>query len=173
MLFETWKQFGKAKLSLKLAPKPLIVQFQAVACAGRLPKPVTSEPIIDSVPGILLFATLLIAALGSSMTRGHTPMKRLWIVLNMAVVLAACQSSDTPRFHRMTPLELQAYNETVELPDMVYCFEEVRIGSMIKKKYCLTLFEITTALDNTSSFIGTINYGGSGPAFRGAGPGLR
>lgn len=100
-------------------------------------------------------------------------MRRILMVLGMAVLLAACQGSGSPPFHRMTPQELQAYNETVELPDMVYCFEEVRIGSMIKKKYCLTLFEISTALDNTSSFIGTINYGGSGPAMRRPGPGLR
>jgi len=100
-------------------------------------------------------------------------MNRLLILVSIALLLTACQTSDTPRFHKMTPVELQAYNESVELPDMVYCFEEVRIGSMIKKKYCLTLFEITTALDNTSSFIGTINYGGNGPAIRGPSPGFR
>ncbi len=94
-------------------------------------------------------------------------MNRLLILLSIASMLAACQTSNTPRFHKMTQLELQAYNESVELPDMVYCFEEVRIGSMIKKKYCLTLFEITTALDNTSSFIGTINYGGGNPPLGG------
>lgn len=101
-------------------------------------------------------------------------MNKILIVLSTALLLASCQStSSTPRFHRMTPEELQAYNETVQLIDMVYCFEEVRIGSNIKKKYCLTLYDIATALENTSSFIGTINYGGSGPAIRRPDPGFR
>ncbi len=100
-------------------------------------------------------------------------MNRLIILLYIATLLAACQSNGTPRFHKMAPEELQAYNESVQLLDMVYCFEEVRIGSMIKRKYCLKLYEVATELENSSSFIGTISYGGSGPVFRGGSPGLR
>ncbi|MDA1369336.1 MAG: hypothetical protein O2971_01040 [Proteobacteria bacterium] len=80
------------------------------------------------------------------------------------VLLVACQNSG-PAFHRMDRSELQAYNDTVEVPDMVYCFEEVRTGSFIKKKYCLTLQEIADALEDNSNYVGTINYDGGGRAF--------
>jgi len=93
-------------------------------------------------------------------------MNKLLIVLSALVLLAACQVSDTPSFNRMTPDQLQAYNESVELLDMVYCFEEVRIGSHMKKKYCLSILEIATAVENSAAQIGTIHYGGNGVTSR-------
>ena len=89
-------------------------------------------------------------------------MNKLLAVVISCLVLVACETTDRPPFRRMTELELQAYNQTVELPSMVYCFDEVRTGSFIKKKYCFTLLEIANAANNNALTLGNLNYGGGG-----------
>ena len=89
-------------------------------------------------------------------------MNKLLAAVISCLVLVACETTDRPPFRRMTELELQAYNQTVELPSMVYCFDEVRTGSFIKKKYCFTLFEIASAVNDNAHTLGNLNYGGGG-----------
>ena len=89
-------------------------------------------------------------------------MNKLLAAVISCLVLVACETTDRPPFRRMTELELQAYNQTVELPSMVYCFDEVRTGSFIKKKYCFTLFEIARAANDNAHTLGNLNYGGGG-----------
>lgn len=89
-------------------------------------------------------------------------MNRIMIAALASVILASCTGTNQLAFHRMTEIELQVYNESVELPDMVYCFDEVRTGSFIKKRYCLTLLDIAVALEDNSHALGAVNYGGGG-----------
>lgn len=86
-------------------------------------------------------------------------------------MLASCQSADNRSFRQMSEEELIAYNTTVALGDNVYCFEDVRTGSFIRKKYCLTLQEIVDQVNDNSHTLGVLNYGGPGP-FRGGGIGI-
>ena len=95
-------------------------------------------------------------------TAGINFMSKLLIAVISCLVLVACETTDRPPFRRMTELELQAYNQTVELPSMVYCFDEVRTGSSIKKKYCFTLLEIASAINDNAHTLGNLNYGGGG-----------
>ena len=93
---------------------------------------------------------------------GMNFMSKLLVAVVSCLVLVACETTDRPPFRRMSELELQAYNQTVELPSMVYCFDEVRTGSFIKKKYCFTLLEIANAANNNAHALGALNYGGGG-----------
>jgi|TARA_B100001964_G_C13840711_1_gene425701 hypothetical protein len=74
------------------------------------------------------------------------------------ITLTTCTSSSKIAFNRMTGLELASYNETVEMPQKVYCFEEVRTGTFIKKRYCFSLAELATELHDNALSLGTINY---------------
>ena len=93
---------------------------------------------------------------------GMNFMSKLPVAVISCLVLVACETTDRPSFRRMNELELQAYNETVELPYMVYCIDEVRTGSFIKKKYCFTLLEIANAVNDNAHTLGNLNYGGGG-----------
>ena len=89
-------------------------------------------------------------------------MNKLLAAVISCLVLVACETTDRPPIRRMTEAEVQAYNQTVELPAMVYCFDEIETGSFIKKKYCFTLLEIANSVNNSSHVLGTLNYGGGG-----------
>ena len=92
-------------------------------------------------------------------------------LLFAALILASCQSSENVSFRQMTEEELIAYNSTVPLGDSVFCFEDVRTGSHIRKKHCLTLQEIINQVNDNSHALGVLNYGGPGP-FRSSGGGV-
>ena len=84
-----------------------------------------------------------------------TIIHRILTFLLLVTVLAACAvQSDIPQFDRMSDTELAMYNSTADVPDMVLCVEEVRIGSHIRKKFCATL-------ENQSNQLGVMNHGGS------------
>jgi hypothetical protein len=91
-----------------------------------------------------------------------TIIHRILTFLLLVTVLAACAvQSDIPQFDRMSDTELAMYNSTADVPDMVLCVEEVRIGSHIRKKFCATLEEYANALENQSNQLGVMNHGGS------------
>ena len=74
------------------------------------------------------------------------------------LVLASCTSTPgETSFRKMTLEELLAYNSTVPLEDNVYCFEEARTGSYIRKKHCKTLREIANEMNDSSLTLGTLN----------------
>ncbi|NKB34412.1 MAG: hypothetical protein GKR91_15075 [Pseudomonadales bacterium] len=98
-------------------------------------------------------------------------MKKLTFLLCTIFVLVSCQATDRTSFRQMTEEELIAYNSTVELGDNVYCFDDVRTGSFIRKKHCLTLQEIVNQVNDNSHTLGVLNYGGPS-AFRGVGVGI-
>ena len=98
-------------------------------------------------------------------------MKTSLTLLFAAWILASCNSSEKVSFRKMTEEELIVYNSTVPLGDSVFCFEDVRTGSHIRKKHCLTLQEIINQVNDNSHALGVLNYGGPGP-FRGGGVGF-
>ena len=65
---------------------------------------------------------------------------RPWLA-GWAFVLTACNSAQM-NFERMSFPELVAYNRTVEPMDQIYCVEEIRAGSHIRRRHCETLIEI-------------------------------
>lgn len=77
--------------------------------------------------------------------------------------LASCKTTGHAAFHKMSEEELIAYNSTVELGDNVYCFEDVRTGSFIRKTHCLTLQEIVDQVNDNSHTLGVLNYAGQSP----------
>ena len=89
---------------------------------------------------------------------------KILMVIVASVFVSSCANTDDHiPFHRMTEEQLVAYNQTVDLEDNVYCFEDVRTGSFIRKVRCMTLFDIVTAVNDNSHTLGVLNYGGTPP----------
>ena len=88
-------------------------------------------------------------------------MYRIPLAIIACLTLGSCASNETS-FESMSFEELAIYNSTAELADTVYCIEGVRTGSHIRKNRCATLLEIANSLENSSTELGTINYGGRG-----------
>lgn len=84
-------------------------------------------------------------------------MKKLSVIAVATLLLAACENS-RPAFHRMSEQELVAYNASVDAPDQIYCVEEVRAGSFIRKRFCASLADIANALENQINGLDVINY---------------
>ena len=77
------------------------------------------------------------------------------------LTLGACTAPESI-FKHMSEDELALYNATVPIEEMVYCFEEVRTGSHIRKKYCSSLAEITAALTASYDQLDTMQRGING-----------
>ena len=98
-------------------------------------------------------------------------MYRIPLAIIACLMLGSCASTERS-FERMSFEELAFYNSTADLADTVYCIEEVRTGSHIRKNFCATLIEIANALENQSTSLGPINYAGPGVFGGGGGGGL-
>lgn len=85
-------------------------------------------------------------------------MYRILLAIIAILMLGACTASG-PNFKRMSDYELATYNAIVSTDEMVYCFEEIRTGSHIKKKYCSTLIEMTNALNDSAARIDAMHRG--------------
>lgn len=85
-------------------------------------------------------------------------MCRILLVGIAMLMLGACTAPGSI-FKHMSEDELALYNATVPINDMVYCFEEVRTGSHIKKKYCSSLAEIVAALTSSYDQLNTVHSG--------------
>lgn len=85
----------------------------------------------------------------------------VWKFILPVTVLVLASCSSTPEqipFRKMSLEELLAYNATVPLEDNVYCFEEARTGSYIRKKHCMTVREIANEMNENSLTLGTLNH---------------
>lgn len=80
---------------------------------------------------------------------------RLYLV-GCAFALTACNSNAPIDFERMSAGELMAHNRTVEFWDQVYCADEVRAGSHIRRRHCETLIEIKERVANSAEAINVI-----------------
>lgn len=88
-------------------------------------------------------------------------MCRILLVGIAMLMLGACTTPGSI-FKHMSGQELALYNAAVPIEDMVYCFEEVRTGSHIKKKFCSSLAEIAAALSASYAQIDSIHQGSNG-----------
>lgn len=79
------------------------------------------------------------------------------ICLILLSTLAGCLRPAGPNFARMSDEELAAYNASVSAGDMVYCFEEVRLGSHMTKRHCATSNELSGELESGIQTLGVIN----------------
>ena len=86
-------------------------------------------------------------------------MYRIVIAAIACLLLASCTSTE-PFFKLMSVDELAHYNTTMAFDDRVYCFDEVRTGSHIKRRFCGTVAELTSDLKSDSNYLGVLNYGG-------------
>ena len=88
-------------------------------------------------------------------------MYRILLAIVAILMLGACTASG-PDFKRMSDYELATYNAIASTEEIVYCFEEVRTGSHIKKKHCSTLAEIRDALYDTAASLDAMHQGSNG-----------
>lgn len=70
--------------------------------------------------------------------------------------LTAC-SSNNINFERMERDELVAYNRSVDFWDQVYCVDEIRAGSHIRRRHCNTLLEIQNQVDRSASAVNVLS----------------
>ena len=82
-----------------------------------------------------------------------------------ACLLAVCAGllvscSSTPGggdFRKMSSTELIAYNRTVEFWDQVYCADEIRAGTHIRRRYCETYMELQDRLTKAASSLNVLS----------------
>tara|TARA_B100000780_G_C21051899_1_gene422456 strand:+ start:635 stop:901 length:267 start_codon:yes stop_codon:yes gene_type:complete len=67
-------------------------------------------------------------------------MKSLFLVC-LLMVVSACNAAEVA-FEKMSEDELLAYNGSVGYLDFVHCSDDVRLGSFIRKRSCLTMRDI-------------------------------
>lgn len=70
--------------------------------------------------------------------------------------LVACNSNRI-NFERMERDELVAYNRSVDFWDQVYCVDEIRAGSHIRRRHCNTLLEIQNQVDRSASAVNVLS----------------
>jgi starvation-inducible outer membrane lipoprotein len=71
-----------------------------------------------------------------------------------ALLGSACTSATTGRrFEKMSANELMTYNRSVQFMEQVYCVEEVRTGSHVRRRHCETLYEIQERVAKSASAI--------------------
>ena len=88
-------------------------------------------------------------------------MHRILLAAIATLMLGACTAPEL-NFKRMSIDELALYNSTVSIEDVVYCFEDVRVGSHIRQKYCSSVTELVNALNASYDKLNSINQGTAG-----------
>lgn len=67
-------------------------------------------------------------------------MKSAMLVVSSACLLLSC-ANQPPNFAKMSLVELEAYNDGKPIMKQIYCQDERRTGSHIRKKWCRTVEE--------------------------------
>ena len=80
----------------------------------------------------------------------------LFMLATLCVSLSAC-STNRLNFERMEVAELIAYNRSVDFWDQVYCVNEIRAGSHIRRRHCSTLLEIYNQVDSSASAVNVLS----------------
>ena len=88
-------------------------------------------------------------------------MKRKFLAVTTLLALASCSTTVIP-IERMSEEELFAYNKSVDFWDQVYCTNDIRTGSHIRKRVCATLRELQDYNSNQAGVLFTASSG-SGP----------
>lgn len=84
---------------------------------------------------------------------------RLVIVFGLGSALTACANGMSPNFNSMSDEEIAAYNATVPPHEQVVCNERVEIGSIIRRRICLTREEDYENKRNDMEILRTVNSG--------------
>jgi len=71
------------------------------------------------------------------------------------LILAACTGAPID-FERMSVADLMTYNRSAGFWDQVYCADEVRSGSHIRRRHCDTLVDIRDGNANSAAAINVI-----------------
>ncbi|GJM12355.1 MAG: hypothetical protein DHS20C12_07580 [Pseudohongiella sp.] len=91
-------------------------------------------------------------------SKGLRALQNSLLTAGCAIALSACASNPNEiNFERMDPLELMAYNQSVDFWDQVYCSDEIRAGSHIRRRYCETLIEIQERLNKAVSEVNVLS----------------
>ena len=80
-----------------------------------------------------------------------------FLLLSCAAFLASCGSAPGGDFRKMSSTELIAYNRTVEFWDQVYCADEIRAGTHIRRRYCETYMELQDRLTKAASSLNVLS----------------
>lgn len=64
---------------------------------------------------------------------------RVWLAIAGASALLLSCANQPPNFASMSLVELEAYNEGKPVMDQIFCQEERRTGSHIRKRWCRTV----------------------------------
>ena len=83
---------------------------------------------------------------------------RACLIAASAALLVSCSS--TPNggdFSKMSSTELVAYNRSVEFWDQVYCADEIRAGTHIRRRYCEIYMELQDRLIKAASSLNVLS----------------
>lgn len=87
-------------------------------------------------------------------------MPKSLVSILLLLALAGC-ASDKPAFRKMSYEEIVAYNANVDSSEQVYCREELRAGTHIKRLYCETVAEYESRMHSTIGKLNSVNLGSS------------
>ena len=80
------------------------------------------------------------------------------LIAASAALLVSCSSTpNVGDFRKMSSPELIAYNRTVEFWDQVYCADEIRAGTYIRRRYCETYMELQDRLTKAASSLNVLS----------------
>ncbi len=85
-------------------------------------------------------------------------MKTLLLGIASLLLLSSCATQEL-HFKDMSVEQLANYNSTASLPNKVYCSNEVRVGSHIRKRSCRKY------LENIPGYIGTLDTASSSSSY--------
>jgi len=87
-------------------------------------------------------------------------MHKLLVSIFLLMALPSC-ATNKPSFTKMSYEEIVAYNATVGTTEQVYCREELRAGTHIKRRYCETIAEYEDRMYRTIGTLNSVNLGSS------------
>ena len=85
-------------------------------------------------------------------------MHKLLVSIFLLMALSSCATNKLS-FTKMSYEEIVAYNATVDTTEQVYCREELRAGTHIKRRYCETISEYEDRMHRTIGALNAANLG--------------
>lgn len=86
---------------------------------------------------------------------------RTILLLASAILLASCMNTGAVNYNHLTQQEIADYNQSVALMDKVYCTEEIRLGSHIRRRHCAPLNLLVDEYQRSISKINALHMGTS------------
>ena len=86
---------------------------------------------------------------------------RILVLAISSILLASCANTGKINYNRMTSQEVAEYNQTVALMDQVYCTEDIRAGSHIRRRHCAPLNVLVDEYARSMNKINALHMGTS------------